>query len=157
MNNNPIKQIILAIVVILVFIMLYFLLNKLTSKKNNDYEEFLKDYEVNEYISSYVTDEDMVKIYLNDYIHTMYYNVEEAYYLLDEEYRIKRFGSIENYKNYVYSLDYTTYDMVSYYKKSVDGYIIFGVYDQNGNFYAFKTKGVMQYSVYLDDNTVEIW
>ena len=31
------------------------------------------------------------------------------------------------------------------------------VYDNNGNFFAFKTKGVMQYSVYLDDYTVEIW
>ena len=99
----------------------------------------------------------MAKIYLNDYIHNMYYDIESAYNSLDIEYRNKRFGTIENYKNYVYSLGYSSYTLSSYYKKDVSGYIIFGVYDNNGNFFAFKTKGVMQYSVYLDDYTVEIW
>ena len=33
---------------------------------------------------------------------------------------------------------------------------VYGVYDTNGNMFVFKTNGVMQYSVYLDDYTVEI-
>lgn len=157
MNKNSVKRGIIVVIIIFVFVGVYLILNQFTKDNSLDYEEFLKNYEVNEYISSYVSDEDMAKIYLNDYIHNMYYNVEKAYNLLDEEYKTKRFGNIENYKNYVDSLEYTTYVLDKYYKKDIDGYIIFGVYDNNGNFFAFKTKGVMQYTVYLDNYTVEIW
>lgn len=157
MKNNPIKYGIIIGVIVLLFVGSYFLITKMKEDNSLGYEEYLKNYEVNEYILTYVSDEDMAKIYLNDYIHNMYYNVEKAYNSLDEEYRNKKFGNIDNYKNYVNSLTYATYDMVKYYKHDSDGYIIFGVYDKNGNFFAFKTKGVMQYIVYLDDYTVEIW
>ena len=157
MNKNPIKYGIIITIIIVVFVGAYFILSNLLKDDSLGYEEFLKNYEVNEYIASYVSDEDMAKIYLNDYVHNMFYDVEKAYNLLNEEYRTKKFGNIEQFKNYVYSLDYSTYDLARYYKKDIDGYIIFGVYDKNGNFFAFKTKGVLQYTVYLDDYTVEIW
>lgn len=157
MNKNPIKYGIIIAIIILVFVGAYFIISKLTEDNSLDYEEFLKNYEVNEYIASYVSDEDMAKIYLNDYIHNMFYNVEKAYNLLDEEYRTKKFGSLDDFKVYVDGLEYSTYVLSRYYKKDTDGYIIFGVYDKNGNFFAFKTKGVLQYTVFLDDYTVEIW
>ena len=87
------------------------LLNYLTEDDSLEYEDYLKNYEVNEYIATYVTDEDMAKIYLNDYIQNMYFDIEYAYSLLDEEYRNKKFGSLESYKTYVYSLNYSTYEM----------------------------------------------
>lgn len=157
MNKNPIKYGIIIGVIILLFVGLYFIISKFTDDDSLGYEEFLKNYEVNEYIASYVSDEDMAKIYLNDYIHNMFYDVEKAYDLLDKEYKTKKFGSLDNFKVYVDSLEYPTYVLSRYYKKDIDGYIIFGVYDRNGNFFAFKTKGVLQYTVYLDDYTVEIW
>ena len=156
MKNNPIKTFIIIGVIILIFFLSYQLIKKLTTDDSLDYSEFLKNYEVNEYIATYVSDEDMAKIYLNDYIHNMYYDVENAYSLLDEEYRNKKFGSLESYKAYVKSLNFRTYTLDRYYISSDDGYLTFGVYDNNGNFYAFKTNGVMQYKVYLDDYTVEI-
>lgn len=157
MNENPIKKIVVVVIIALILSGLYILLKELTKDDSLEYEEYLKDYNVNEYISTYISDEDMAKIYLNDYVHNMYYDLNYSYNLLDEEYRNKRFGSLENYRNYVISLNYRTYNVEKYYKKEVDGYIIFGIYDQNGNFFAFKTKGVMQYSVFLDEDTVEIW
>ena len=157
MNENPIKYGIIISIIILIFVGAYFLISKLTEDKSSGYDEYLKNYEVNEYIATYVSDEDMAKIYLNDYVHNMYYDVEKAYNSLDEEYRNKKFGSLASYKSYVDSLSYPTYTLANYYKKDVDGYIIFGVYDKNENFFAFKTKGVLQYTVYLDDYTVEIW
>ena len=117
---------------------------------------YLKNYEFNEYIPTYISDEDMAKIYLNDYIQKMYYDVETAYNLLDEEYRNKKFGGIENYKKYINSLPNSNYKLSTYYRYEKKGYIIFGVTDQNSNMYIFKTKGVMQYKVFLDDSTVEI-
>lgn len=157
MNKNPIKYGIIITIIIVVFVGAYFILSNFLKDDSLGYEEFLKNYEVNEYIASYVSDEDMAKIYLNDYVHNMFYDIEKAYNLLNDEYRTKRFVNLEQFENYVYSLDYSTYDLARYYKKDVDGYIIFGVYDKNGNFFAFKTKGVLQYTVYLDDYTVEIW
>lgn len=153
MKNNPIKNLVIFIIIILVFSGVYILLNKLMNEEEIIY---LKDYNVNEYIPTYVSDEDMAKIYLNDYIYTMYSNVEKAYNSLDTEYREKKFGNLENYKEYVNSLQYPTYKLSKYYKQEKNGYIIFGVYDSNNNLFVFKTNGVLQYTVYLDDYTIEI-
>ena len=98
----------------------------------------------------------MARIYLNDYVHTLFTDTEFAYNLLDEEYKNKKFGSYESFQNYVNSLPESGYNLLKYYKKDKKGYTIFGVYDKNDNLFIFKTKGVMQYSVYLDDYTVEI-
>lgn len=156
MNDNTKKNTIILIVLLVVFTLAYLLIKNLTKDDSLQYDEYLKNYEVNEYIPTYISDEDMAKIYLNDYITNMYYNVEKAYNSLDEEYRIKKFGNIEGYKSYVNSLNYQNYTLSKYYKKDSNGYIVFGVYDNNGNLFIFKTKGVMQYTVYLDDYTVEI-
>ena len=155
-DNKILKNIVIFVGFLLVFSVAYIVVNKLTSKEELDYEEFLKNYEVNEYIPSYVSDEDMARIYLNDYIHTMYTNPEKGYELLNADYRNKKFKSIEEYKSYVDSLPYTMHELDRFYIDSKDGYKIYGVYDTKGNTYIFKTKGVMQYSVYLDDYTVEI-
>ena len=128
----------------------------LNNNNEAEYGEYLKNYEVNEYIPTYVSDEDMAKIYLNDYTKMMYFNTEEAYELLDVEYKNKRFSTYNEFKNYIYSLPYTTYNVTKYYKKMKNGYLYFGIYDNNGNIFIFKTKGVMQYSVLLDDYTIEI-
>lgn len=156
MSKNNIKMVIISVIILFIFTGGYFVLKYITEDDTLEYEEYLKNYEVNEYISTYISDEDMARIYLNDYTHNMYYDIEYAYNLLDKEYRNKRFGSLDKYRSYVNSLVYPTYTIDRYYKKTKDGYIIFGVYDKNGNFFAFKTKGVMQYKVYLDDYTVEI-
>lgn len=124
---------------------------------NELYEMIPKTYDVNEYSNVIISDEDMARIYLNDFINNIAYNIESSYYLLDEEYRNAKFGSIDNYINYMRNLNYSSYSVSRYYKKEVSGYVIYGVYDQNGNFFAFKTNGVMQYSVFLDEDTVEIW
>ncbi len=150
------KKLFIIIIIVLVITLLYFLIRYLTRDDSLEYEEYLKDYEVNEYISTYVSDEDMARIYLNDYIYNMNLDVDESYNLLDEEYRNKKFGSLDAYKEYVNSLELSSRTISKYYKKDTGKYIIFGVYDNNNNFYAFKTNGVMQYSVFLDDYTVEI-
>ena len=156
MKDNTVKIIALIVVLLSLLTGAYLLLKHFTKDNSLEYEEYLKNYEVNEYIDTYVTDEDMARRYLNDYIHNMYFDIENAYSLLDEEYKNAKFGSLDSYKNYVNSLNYSSYQMDKYYKTSKDGYLIFGVYDKNGNLFIFKTKGVMQYTVYLDDYTVEI-
>lgn len=154
-NNKETRNIIIFIAIILVFTGAYIIIDKYL---NNDVEqkEFLKNYEVNEYIPTYVSDEEMARIYLNEYIYIMYSDTERAYQLLDEKYRKEKFGDIENFKNYIKTLNYSTYKVNKFYVDEKGGYKIYGVYDTNGNLFIFKTNGVMQYTVYLDDYTVEI-
>lgn len=155
MKNNNIKYVIIIVVIVLIFTSIFLLLKSLTKNKTSD--NFLKNYEVNEYITTYISDEDMAKIYLNDYIHIMFSDVERAYNLLNEEYRNKRFGNINNFSNYVKSLNYSSFSLSKYYVRNENGYRYFGVYDNNNNYFIFETDGVMQYTVYLDETTVEIW
>lgn len=147
--------VVIALLICSIFIAYYIKSNLLNRDSNKEYT-YLKNYKVNEYIPVYISDEEMAKIYLNDYINNMYYNIDKAYNSLDEQYRNKKFGNLQEYKNYVKSLDNKSYRVSTYYKYDEGGYTIFGVTDQNSNLYIFKTNGVMQYSVYLDDYTVEI-
>lgn len=155
MDNNKKNYIITIIIIVIIFTGIYFLLKYVTRNKNEELV-YLRNYSVNEYIPSYVSDEAMAKIYLNDYINTMLYNTEAAYYLVDEDYRNARFGSYNAYYDYVINLGNYNIQMNKFYKEYVNGYLVFGIFDQNDNLYIFKTNGVLQYSVYLDDYTVEI-
>ena len=155
MKNKPeVKNVIIFVCIVLVFSTLYMIINNLVNKETE--EIFLKDYNVNEYIPIYVSDDDMAKIYLNDYIHIMYTNIDKAYSLLDQDYRNKKFGSVDNYRDYVKSLNNLSYVVDSFYIDDSRENKIYGVYDTNGNLFIFETNGVMQYTVYLDDYTVEI-
>ena len=156
MNKKDIKYVIAMLIIVSVFASAIFILKKINDKKDEPIN-YLKNYGVNEYIPTYVSDENMAKIYLNDYINTMLYDTESAYNLIDEKYKESKFPSYKNYYDYVINLKNYDVKLSSFYKKVSKGYIIFGVYDQYNNFYAFKTKGVMQYKVFLDENTVEIW
>lgn len=155
-NKLNIKTIIIIAIILFILSGLYLVLNNYFNSNKQQYGEFLKNYEVNEYIPVYITDEDMARIYLNDYIYIMHSDIERAYELLNNEYKEKKFGTFENYKLYVSTLNYETYNLNRYYIYDDDGYKIFGAYDDNNNLFIFKTKGVMQYTVYLDDYTVEI-
>lgn len=154
-NNKEMKNVIIFAIILLGFVGVYILLDKYLNKEEVE-QEFLKNYAVNEYIPTYISDEDLTKIYLNEYVHIMYSDQERAYELLDKEYREKRFGNLEVFKEYVNSLTYSNYKLDRFYVDTKGKYIIYGAIDTNGNIFIFKTNGVMQYTVYLDDYTVEI-
>lgn len=161
-NKN--KSFLVLGIIILVFLSAYFYREYRASKEiyyesyldGKDYIMIPKTYGINEYSPINVSDEQMAKIYLNDYIKNMHFDIEYAYNLIDEEYRIKRFGNISEYINYVNTLTYSSYKVKKYHVDSKGKYKIFWIYDDNDNLFIFKTEGVMQYKVYLDDSTVEI-
>lgn len=154
MKNNTLKIIIIFAIIILFAIIGYFIYNKtLLENKNNSH---LKNYKSNEYIPTYVSSEDMAKIYLNDYLYYCRYDVEEAYKLLDKNYRNKKFNNIDEFKNYINIFANLNVKVNKYLISKKNGYRLYYIYDNNGNVFIFKTKGVMQYTVYLDEETVEI-
>ena len=156
MNKKDIKYIIIIAVIFLSLVGIYFLVKHFENKNTED-EFYLKNYDINEYIPTYVSDEKMAKIYLNDFVNKMISDPEEAYSLIADDYRKEKFPTYNDFYNYLNTLE--IYDIVldSFYKKQLKEYLIFGIYDNYNNFYGFKTKGVMQYSVYLDEDIIEIW
>lgn len=125
------------------------------SKEFEEYEFIPRTYGVNEYTNVNITSEEMAKIYFNNYKIMIARDINSAYLKLDEEYRKEKLSNIDLFKARI-----NKYNIVNAHAKKYDiinknDYVIYVVYDENDNYYAFKTNGVMQYTVYLDD-TVEI-
>ena len=156
------KRIIIVCITLLLitFIIYLFVINDkdISNDTIEDYT-YLKNYSSNEYVPVYVTEEDMVKKYLNDYKNNMLNDVEVAYNSLNKEYRDKRFGSLDKYKEYVNnSISISTYSMEvdKYSVSSMSGDKVFNIYDKSGNQYIIREKSIMNYEVYLDEYTVVI-
>ena len=153
MSKETIKNIVFIVMILIIASAIIFVYNYKTKDK---FDTHLKNYKVNEYIPTYVSEEDMAKIYLNDYLNNVIYDIKKSYELVDNDYKSKKFSNYEEYKNYV--IEFITKDikMTKYSIYNTNGYTIYVVYDNYENVFIFKTKGVMQYSVYFDDYTVEI-
>jgi hypothetical protein len=158
------KSFLIIGIIILIFVLAYLYREYKASKEiytesylgGKEYIMIPKTYGINEYSPMIINDEQMAKIYLNDYIQNMYSDTQYAYTLIDEEYRLKRFGNFNAYADYVNTLKTSGYNVEKYYVEKKGKYKLFWIYDQNDNLYIFKVEGVMQYKVYLDDSTVEI-
>ena len=128
-----------------------------------------------------MTEEDLIEKYFYNYIETAINFPEEAYNSLNDEYRKVKFGSLENFKQYIqknteisdiyisYNTDATDYDNYMEYLTSMkdvgiekysqekrDGYNQYTCIDSYNNSYIFKEKALMEYEVILDTYTIEI-
>lgn len=154
-RKNIISYILIGVIISIFIAAFIYLYNNREKEFVTEYYQELKDYKANEYIPVYMSDNDMAKIYLNDFITLAYNEPEKSYHMLNEKYREIKYPTYElYYNNFVINLNYPT--IKEFYKKNISGSLIFGIYDTEGNIYVFETNGVMQYSVYLDDYTVEI-
>lgn len=146
---------IVVILIILIYIIYFVVNNKEARNGYNSPDDIItapKKYDVNEYYSLSISNEQMASIYLNDFLFIARTNPDEAYLLLDEEYRNKKFGDVNNFILYVNN-NYLKNISVNEYAFNFNKYYI---YDDFGNTFVFVIKSVMEYKVYLDENTVEI-
>ena len=101
----------------------------------------------------------MLEEYLKNYSLMAVYDPEYAYSeLLDKEYRDIKFKNIEEYKEYtqrnknlILSTAIKEYNVLE-----KENYTEYFVVDTNDNYYTFKVKDVMQYTVILDFYTIEL-
>ena len=161
MKSKDIKTIIICVILIGIVFTLYLFVNKNNSETDVSKEpvEIIKHYNSNEYVPIYIDDNKIVDIYLNEYKNYMIYNTEKAYNTLNKEYREKKFGTLENYKNYIQtimSLELINTEVSTYNLKVINGKKIFNIYDKLGNQYIIKENSIMDYEIYLDDFTVNI-
>ena len=163
MNNikNNKKVIIICFVMILIAVIIVILSNY-RNDEINFYEDDMgikEHYDINEINYLYVSTEDVVKKYFNDYKNNMINNKEYAYNLLNKDYREKRFGTYDKYIEYLNNnMGDSTYSayVVKYNVNSIGGKKVYGCEDSSGYKYIFKENSIMNYEVYLDDYTVEV-
>lgn len=114
--------------------------------------------EYNSYIYNRMSEEDLMSKYIYYYKITSLFDINTGYNLLNEEYREKKFGNIENYKAYVENNKDQIYaSILQSYQIKEDGdktrYICL---DQYGNYYIFTENSIMDYSVILDTYTIDL-
>ncbi len=105
-----------------------------------------------------ISDEAYVRDLFDKYKDEILYNQELAYEHLDEEYRIKRFGTLENFKQYAKDNVRTnvTMEVEQYQKKDMGTYTQYTCIDQDGRYYIFRENAVMDYDLILDTYTIDI-
>lgn len=133
--------------------------NKLIAENKSDSDEqtiYKNKYNIFENIN--VTNEDIARNYFNDYINKALNYPEIAYSLLDEEYRNKRFGSLEEYKNNINEnrdqIENAT--MVKYGINNKDSYTEYTIVDNFDNYYTIKEIEIMNYTIMLDNYTIKL-
>lgn len=127
------------------------------SMKISDSDTTIESNDYNGYVNVAYGYEQIAKEYLEDYKKIIVASPDLAYNYLDKEYREARFGSLNNFKQYVEKNKEEIKRIIPSeylvnYEKDYTEYVI---KDQYGNFYIFDEKSVSDYTVKLDTYTLE--
>lgn len=104
------------------------------------------------------TDEEMAKEYFDIYKYLLINDKAGLYEVLDEEYRETRYNSEADFLNCIDN-EFNTMVSSIVYEYSVsyyDNYSYYILKDQKENYYIFKTSAVMDYTLYLDNHTIDL-
>ncbi|MDY5996878.1 MAG: hypothetical protein SPJ07_06010 [Bacilli bacterium] len=156
-KKSYIWLVVLTIIGLLVFYGIKIYRSKKILVPTNKYINYTmnpKTYDVNEYNLVNINDRQLAAIYLNDYRNYLKNNIDQAYELLNEEYRSKKFNNIEEFKTYINTININNMSVEKY--NISDDKKIIDVYISNNDRFIFKIKNILEYEVYLDDTTVEI-
>lgn len=104
------------------------------------------------------TQQNTVQKYISDYKNLALRDVENAYLILNEEYRDKRFGNLEEYKKYISNNKdkIRKISIQKYMVNSSEEYTEYICIDSNNNYYIFRVTAVMEYSLILDTYTINL-
>lgn len=120
----------------------------------------IKNIEKNEkniYSNTGVNMENIVKDYMTNMKRMGLAKPELLYQYLNEEYRNKRFGNIEEFKSYIKknAEEIKQLNLNQYMVNTYEDYVEYVAKDKYGNIYVFKEKEPLNYTVELDDYTIE--
>ena len=172
-KNKKIIPVIIVLLIISIILLLMILLNLIKNK--NDYinqkrqkeekerqtilirEYIIEKNENNSMFEYEISDERYMWMLLNNFTEYCLYNPEEAYKLLNEEYKLARFKNLDGFKEYLKDANKTLQEayLNKYIKKEYKDYIEYTIIDQNQNYYIFKCYGGYNYEVMLDIYTVQ--
>lgn len=105
-----------------------------------------------------IEQEQMVRIYYDEYLQIMKSNPERAYNLLNSEYKAKRFNNIDEFKEYINirANDVIDRRLSSYSINKVGNYTEITCKDNMDTNITFRATSVMKYNVILDSYTMNI-
>ena len=132
--------------------------NSIQEIEVNQLEDKIEANENNKFSTSYATDEESVKDYINLYKRLALGYPERMYQLLDEEYKTAKFGNLENFIEYVETNKNSIIGInpQSYQVERDGDYTQYVCIDQNGKYYIFREESVMDYTVILDTYTIDL-
>lgn len=157
-KENKITLLICGSLLIIALIISFLIRNNYFEKSDdlviNDY---LKNYKVNEIIPINMTEEQMARKYLAEYVKLIYLDSEKAYNLVSPEYREKRFGSLEKFKEHFSNLISDRFFNANVTELNVTqkgNYKEFYIIDSNDNEFIFNEYSIMNYQVIFDIITI---
>ncbi len=111
----------------------------------------------NVYKYEFINSIQLMQIYLDDFIFQMFNNTAKSYEMLNQEYREKRFGSLDAYVEYINEKQEQLRNIELFQYKVDDGddNTVYRGTDKNGNFYYVKVTSPMEYEVILDSYTMD--
>lgn len=162
------KKTIIKIIIGLLILLLICTIAIITINKNEEsniepqyemsqpYYEPKERYEYNEFKMQSVSIETLLSRYFVYYKNNALFNVEKCYELLDEEYKVKRFGDLATFDVYIKSKaeELYTAKIQEYTINETDNYTQYVCKDQYGNYYIFNAYGIGIYTVMLDTYTI---
>lgn len=102
-----------------------------------------------------ISDQTYMKMLLEKYRQEALYFPDVAYENLNDDYKQKKFGNVENFKEYVQNRGLDEELEVSSYSTNVyDDYTEYTIIDKNDNTYIFDESSVMNYKLILDTYTI---
>lgn len=107
---------------------------------------------------SYVerTDRELANELFNDWNEKMFYDKSNAYNKLNSEFKNKKYNSLKFFQTYLNNLGYIP-RINEYRTYSTKDYTDYICTDQYNNYYIFRQQGgIMRYTVFLDNYTVEL-
>ena len=119
--------------------------------------EVIDKYNYNQYIQQNISDEKMAEIYFNDFLSNFLRDPQNAFNLLESEYKQKRFAEYNEFETLIrerYSNQ--TIKLARYQKIDYDNYTQYICEDEGGHYYIFNETSPMQYTVMLDIYTIDL-
>ena len=125
--------------------------------KQNDAEKSIKNNGNNVFYNSNIDVQKISVEYLNLYKFLTLADPQITYNMMSEEYRNKRFGTLDNYKKYVKDNyeDFVSIYANKYLSNNTDKAIQYVIQDQYENLYIFDVKSTMDYTIKLDTYTLD--
>ena len=104
-----------------------------------------------------ISDREMCNLYFNNYKNLLLNSPKQAYDLLEPEYKVKRFPHYEQFEKYVKEKEdhLNSSTLKEYFRKNYDDYDLYTIKDTFDVIYVFKETAVQEYTVQLDDYTLE--
>lgn len=132
---------------------------KYSKEKLNDISKISKQtnsknvFEYFEYTDQYV-----VNSYFDEYIREALFKPEEAYNLLDEEYKKEKYDTFAKYKEYLdKNKEKIENSLIEKYSvENYDDYTQYTLVDNYDNTYIIKEESVMNFTIELDDYTTNL-